>query len=209
MNAPSGIPEVERQAQALVDLIDGDRARQCGEVLGQASGRASSALAQAREDARKRVRQVFAEQRQRRDRELAAARARLATHRRLHEQRRIAALLQLAWDRMPGELRSTWQQAPARAAWTAQLLAYARARLKPGAWRIAHAPDWPADERDAVKASLVADAGVEPRFEADATIAAGLKVIDGTNVIDGTLAGLLADRAGVEARLLRLLEAIE
>jgi hypothetical protein len=34
-----------------------------------------------------------------------------------------------------------------------------------------------------------------------------LKVVDGTNVVDGTLAGMLADRADVEARLLRLLEA--
>jgi hypothetical protein len=207
MNAPSGIPDVERQAQALIDLIERDRARQCGEVLGEANARASSAHRQAREDARQRVRHVFAEQRQRSARELAAARARLATHRRLHEQRRIAALLQIAWDRLPGELRSVWQQRSARAAWTAELLAYARARLQPGAWRIAHAPDWPADERDAVRASLLADARVEPRFEADASIAAGLKVVDGTNVVDGTLAGLLADRAGVEARLLRLLEA--
>ena len=208
MNAPSGIPEVERQAQALIDLIDGDRARQCGDLLGEANGRASSALTQAREDAHKRVRQVFAEQRQRRDRELAAARARLATHRRLHEQRRIATLLQLAWDRLPGELRSAWQHAPTRAAWTAQLIAYARARLQAGAWRIAHAPDWPAEERDAVRVSLLDDARVESRFEADAAIAAGLKVVDGTNVVDGTLAGLLADRADVEARLLRLLEAM-
>ena len=207
MNAPYGVLEVERQAQALIDLIEGDRARQCGDVLGEADGRAVSALAQAREDARRRVRQVFAEQRQRRERELAAARARLATHRRLHEQRRIAALLQLAWDRLPGELRATWRHAPARAAWTAQLIAYARARLQPGAWRIAHAPDWPADEREAVRASLVAAARVEPRFEPDAAIAAGIKVVDGTNVVDGTLAGLLADRADVEARLLRLLEA--
>jgi hypothetical protein len=209
MNAPSGIPEVDRQAQALIDLIDGDRARQCGETLDAANGRASGVHAQAREAARRRVREVFAEQRQHRDREFAAARARLATHRRLHEQRRIAALLQLAWDRLPGELRSTWQRAAARAAWTAQLLAFARARLQAGAWRIAHAPDWPADERDALHASLVAVARIEPRFEADASIAAGLKVVDGTNVVDGTLNGMLADRADVEARLLRLLEAMK
>jgi hypothetical protein len=207
MNAPSGIPEVERQAQALIDLIESDRARRCGEVLGEANDRASGAHARAHEDARKRMRQVFVEQRQRRDRELAAARARLATQRRLHEQRRTAALLQLAWDRLPGELRSTWQQTAARSSWTAQLLAYARARLHSGSWRIVHAPDWPAEERDTVRASLVADARPEPRFEADASIAAGLKVVDGTNVVDGTLAGILADRADVEARLLRLLEA--
>jgi hypothetical protein len=206
MNAPPGLPDVERQAQALIDLIEADRARRCGEVLDEANARASSARAQAHDEARKRVRQVFAEQRQRSGRELAAARARLATHRRLHEQRRVAALLQLAWDRLPGELRSVWQKAPARAAWTAQVLAYARARLQPGGWRIAHAPDWPHAEREAVRASLAGDARVQPQFDASASIAAGLKVVDGTNVVDGTLAGLLADRADVEAGLLRLLE---
>jgi hypothetical protein len=208
MNAPSGMPDVERQTQALIDLIEADRARQCGGVLDEANGRASSVRAQARDDARTRVRQVFGEQRQRLERELAAARARLATHRRLHEQRRTAALLQLAWDRLPAELQSVWQQATARAAWVAQLVAYAQARLQPGLWRIAHALDWPADEREAVRASLGAAAPVEPRFEADPSIAAGLKVVDGTNVIDGTLAGVLADRPDVEARLLRLLEAM-
>jgi hypothetical protein len=208
MNKPSGLPDVDRQAQALIDLIGADRARQCDDVLGAARARASSVLAQARDEARERVRQVFAEQRERRERELASARARLATHRRLHEQRRMAALLQLASDRLPGELRSAWQQEPARAAWVAQTLDYARARLQPGPWRIAHAPDWPADERERARASLAADARVEARFESDASIAAGLKVVHGTNVVDGTLAGVLADRADVEARLLSLLEAM-
>ena len=59
-----------------------------------------------------------------------------------------------------------------------------------------------------MQASLAVDARVAPRFDTDASIAAGLKVVDGTNVVDGTLAGLLADRADVEARLLRLLEAM-
>jgi hypothetical protein len=208
MNTPSGLPDVERQAQALIELIEADRARQCGEVLGEAMGRASSARTQARDEARRRVRQVFAEQRQRRERELAAAHARLATHRRLHEQRRMAALLQLAWDRLPGELRSAWQRGPERAAWIAQLLEYARARLHPGPWCIAHAPDWPASEREAVRASLAAEAGVAARFESDTSIPAGLKVVDGTNVVDGTLAGVLADRAAVESSLLSLLEAV-
>jgi hypothetical protein len=43
-------------------------------------------------------------------------------------------------------------------------------------------------------------------FEADAAIAAGVKVVAAGNAIDGTLAGLLADRPAIEARLLRQLE---
>jgi hypothetical protein len=44
------------------------------------------------------------------------------------------------------------------------------------------------------------------QFEADPAIHAGLKVVANGNVIDGTLAGLLADRHEFEAQLLRQLE---
>ena len=45
-----------------------------------------------------------------------------------------------------------------------------------------------------------------PRFEADPSIVAGLRVVSGGNVVDGTLEGLLADRIDLEAGLLRALE---
>ena len=48
--------------------------------------------------------------------------------------------------------------------------------------------------------------GTAPRFDADVGVSAGLKIMADGNVIDGTLAGLLADRADFEARLLRQLE---
>ena len=203
----SGNPDVERQARALLDLIEADRARRCEEILGDANGRASASHADAREAARSRVRQVFREQRQRRHDEVAAAQARLATRRRLHEQRRTAALLQLAWQQLPGALRALWRQEGSRADWVRHVLAYARDRLQPGPWRIVHAADWPVFEREALASSLLADARIEPRFEADASIEAGLKVVDGRNVVDGTIVGMLADRADIEARLLRRLEA--
>jgi hypothetical protein len=69
-----------------------------------------------------------------------------------------------------------------------------------------HAPGWPADEQRALAQSLVDVARAEPRFEADASIEAGLKIVAGSNVIDGTTAGLIADRAEIEARLLHRLE---
>jgi hypothetical protein len=200
-------PGVERQARALLDLIEGDRSRQCEQILGEANGRASSAREQAYAQARTRVRQVFDEQRQRRHEQIAAAQARLATRRRLHEQRRTAALLQLAWQQLPGALRALWQQGEPRAAWVGHVLTYARDRLKPGPWRIVHAPDWHGPGQATLPPALLADARIEPRFEADASIEAGLKVVDGRNVVDGTLAGLMADRGDIEARLLRRLEA--
>jgi hypothetical protein len=200
------MPDIEQRMRALLDLIEADRARQCGQILGDANGHASALRKQASEQARTRMRQAFAEQRQRRHDQLAAAFARLATRRRLHAQQGAAALLLLAWQQLPGVLRSLWQHGDARAAWVNHVLAYARERLQPGPWRIVHAAGWPVDEQQALASLLLADARAEPRFEIDDAIAAGLKVVSGGNVIDGTVAGLLADRADIEARLLRLLE---
>jgi hypothetical protein len=198
---------VEQQARALLELIEADRARQCAQIIGEANSRAAAVRAQAYADARARIGQAFAEQRVLRRERIAAAQARLATHGRLHRQQRTAALLRLAWEQLPGELQALWRQPATRAAWAGQVLASARARMQRGPWRIVHAPDWPAVERQALAQAIASESGAEPQFEADAAIVAGLKVAADGNVIDGTLAGLLADRAEFESRLLRHLEA--
>lgn len=192
--------------RALLELIEADRARQCAALLGEAHERAAALRAQAGAEARARLRAVFAEQRQRHREQLAAAQARLATRRRLHEQQRVAALLRLAWEALPQQLRTLWQQADARAAWAERVAAAALAKLPHATWRVVHAPDWPAAEQQALARRIASAAGEVPRFEADAAIAAGLKVVADGNVVDGTLDGLLADRAELEARLLHLLE---
>jgi acetyl/propionyl-CoA carboxylase alpha subunit len=197
---------VAQQTRALLDLVEADRARQCAQILGDARSRADALRAQARSEALARLRQVFDEQRRLGREHVAAAQAQLATQRRLHAQQRSAALLQRAWQQLPDELQARWRDTPARAAWVAQVLASARERLPRVAWRIVHAPGWPADEQQALARSLVAELGAAPVFEADAAISAGLKVIVRGNVIDGTSAGLLADRSALAAQLLRRLE---
>jgi len=191
---------------ALLELIEADRARQCAALLDEAHERATALRAQAGAEARVRLREAFAEQRQRLRGQIAAAQARLATRRRLHEQQRVAALLRLAWQTLPQQLRALWQQADARAAWIERVAAAALAKMPHHAWRIVHAPDWAVAEQQALARRIAAAVGEAPRFEADAAIAAGLKVLADGNVVDGSIDGLLADRAELEARLLHLLE---
>ena len=69
-----------------------------------------------------------------------------------------------------------------------------------------HGPDWPADERQALLARVAPELDAAPAFDEDAGIVAGLRIAAGGNVVDGTLAGLVADRAEVGAQLLRHLE---
>jgi hypothetical protein len=146
------------------------------------------------------MRSAFKEERERREARIAAAQARLQTHRRLHAQRRAAALLGAGWERLPGVLLERWLDPHSRQAWIGRVVAEAGGALR-GQWRIAHPADWPEGERDALR-SAVASEGTAPQLEADRTIAAGLRIAAGGNVIDGTIAGLLADRAEIGARLL-------
>jgi hypothetical protein len=206
---PATATLIEQQKQVLLDLVETDRAAKCARILDEANARASALRAQARADALARLRRAFEEQRLLRRERSAAAQARLATHRRLHEQQRLAALLRLAWDQLPGELLALWRAPASRAAWVAHALASARALMPRGVWRIAHAPDWPAAERQSLATAVAEASGTAPSFEADASIGAGLKIAADGNVIDGTLAGLLADRAEFEARLLRRLETLK
>lgn len=197
---------VDAQAQALLDLVEADRACQIERIVADAKGRAAALRAQARADSRQRMRQAFAEQRALQREQVAAAQARLATKRRLHEQQRTAATLRLAWDRFPGELLCLWRDATTRRCWVSKVLESARPLMQGGAWHIAHAIDWPVAEQLAAVQALQCDADAAPAFEPDARISAGLKIVAAGNVIDGTLDGLLADRSELESRLLHLLE---
>ena len=197
---------VEQAMQALLGLVESRRARLCEEILGEAHGRAQALRRQASADARARMRQTFEEQRLLRRERIAAAEARLATQRRLHEQQRTAALLRLAWEQLPGELEALWREPATRATWVDGVLAAARPRLPPGTWRILHAADWPEGEQRLLARAFGIEPDAAPRFEADPSIAAGLKVASGGIVVDGTLEGLLADRIDFEAGLLRALE---
>jgi hypothetical protein len=197
---------LERRTQALLDLVEGDRCSQCEAILTDARGRAAALLREAHADARARMREAFAEERRRRNERVAAARAKLQTRRRLHEQQRIAALLALGWRRLPDALRQRWHDDSMRRGWVDTVLEVAQRVLPHAGWQIAHGADWPAPEREEILARIAPDLDAPPTLRADAAIDAGLRIAAGGNVVDGTLTGLLADRVEVGAQLLRYLE---
>jgi hypothetical protein len=197
---------LDRRTEALLALVEEDRRAKCGAVVEEANERARALLAQAHADARAQVRAAFAEERARAATAVAAARARLATRRRLYEQQRAAALLATGLARLPGVLRDAWRDEALRATWVDAVVASALAALPRTTWRIAHPPAWPAAEQHAVAARLAPALADAPSFAGDATIDAGVRIAAGGNAIDGTLAGIVADRATIGARLLGLLE---
>lgn len=197
---------IDRQTQALLDLVEADRRRKCDAILGEAQARVDALLRQAHADARARMRNAFDEERLRRDARVDAARANLQTRRRLADQRRASGLLAAGWKALPDEMLRRWRTPDLRARWVAAVVAAARAALPEAAWRVAHAPDLPAAEREAL-AALLARAHASGIVDGDARIRAGLRIAANGNVVDGTLEGLLADRAEIASQLLHLLEA--
>jgi hypothetical protein len=208
MNGPAPLPPLQAALQALLDLVDGDRERQCAQTVGDAHARAAALRSQAQAEARTRMRQTFAEQRRTLQAQVAAAQARLATQQRLHAQQRSSLQLRLALQQLPAALEARWAQPAARAAWVAQVLDVAHARLPATGWRVVHAAGWPVSERAEAAAGLAQQGHAEAVFEADADLAAGLKVAAGGNVVDGSLQGLLAETDEIDAALLRRLETL-
>ena len=77
--------------------------------------------------------------------------------------------------------------------------------LPAGEWEIEHAPDWPQPECEQAKAQLNAQGVLLARCGPDPSIAGGLRIRAGHNVLDATVDGLLEDRAALEGRLLHAL----
>jgi hypothetical protein len=197
---------LELRMQALIDLVTADRVRRCDAVLGEARQRAAKTLAAAHLKARQRMREAFDEERHRYAASVGAARAGLETHRRLHEQRRSAELLAAGLARLPQALCDRWRERATREEWVDGVVAEARAVLPRGPWRIEHAEGLTSDERDATAASLADVCATPPEFVADAALRAGMKIAAAGNVVDATLAGLVADRVEIGASLLKHLE---
>ena len=199
---------LESREEALLTLVERDRAAQCDAILAAAQGRAATLLGDAHAESLARMREVFAEERRRAHESLAAAHAKLSTRRRLHDQHRTAALLALAWQRLPDALRKRWQDGTLRSLWIEAIVAAALKVLPRRQWRIAHGPDWLVEERQALQSRLAPDLDAAPACFDDAGIVAGLRIAAGGNVVDGTLAGLVEDRAQVGAQLLRQMEKV-
>lgn len=187
---------LQARRQALLDLVEADRARRCEALVGEARARAAQALAEAHAEARVRVRAAFAEERDRLQASVRAAQARLATRRRLREQRREAALLESAFERLPATLHERWQRKEVRVAWIACAIAQAQRGLRSAAWTVVHATPF-------AEHAMFPD---RTEFVPDAALRAGLRIIAGGNVVDGSLPGLLLDRVELGARILAHIE---
>lgn len=193
--------DIPDRAAALLALVVEDRDRRLAAIERDAANAQRAILAEARATARQRVREALEVERQRLRRHRVAADAAVSTAVRRHDARRVAALLARGFERLESALRARWSEASGRAEWATHVMGLARSTLGPGDWRIESAPGW----SDAERAALDAIAPASIAWVEDATLGAGLRIRAGGNVIDATLAALLADRDAVGARLIERL----
>lgn len=191
---------VHAQEQALLELIAGDRDARCEEILGGARQQAAELLRRAHAEARERVRKALREARERAGERVAAAIARRQTRERLAQQGSASDFLAQALELLPAALQARWQQPPARLGWVRQALLQAQRLLPAGDWRIDHAPGLEAADIAQLAAAELPPS--PPHFQPDPELLAGLRIHGNGNCIDASLAGLLADRDSLAARLL-------
>lgn len=191
---------------ALLAVIEEDRARQCEAIEAEARRTCSQLLGEARTAARARMREALVHERRRLRDQLAAIDAAFATEVRLHDQRGFRALLDKTWQRLPAALAARWADPGQRSAWVHHIIESAREVLPVAPWTIAHGPGWPLPEREMLAESLER-LGIEAAFVEQAAFGPGLEVRCHGNRVDGTATGLTADAGEVGARLLECLAA--
>lgn len=185
--------------QHLLAVVERYREEKCAELLERADEQARQLVRQAYAEARSRAQRGIADVRLHYRHKIAAAQARQQTHMRQQRQHDNSALLASLWEPLRAAILSRWQQPGARRAWIDALLRTAAAKLLDSSWTIEHPADWPQAERDALCTRL---GEVRVSFAPQAGIAAGLRIRAGGACVDGSVEGLLKDRAHIESLLL-------
>lgn len=204
MNSTDLIPAL--QSHALAHEIERQLKNETSAVIAAADGDARAIIAQARTAARRRVRAAIVELRREGASRLARATAQLETEQRARAQRLAAQAVGNALPLLRDAMEARWRDPQNRRQWTDAVARLCVLRLRPGAWRIEHAPNWSKAEQHDFAATIGERDGVEISFEADGELKSGLRIVADQAVFDATPQGLLADGRTIAAMILDEIE---
>lgn len=198
--------DISASTEALRRLIEESAQAQCRAIDAETEAEIHAIVRQAHKEAREKVhRAVERERRQERERE-ERLRAELDTHDRQHLLETTTHTLARGWQQLDEMLVALWQAHECRSEWIRSLIEHAQHKLPHVQWRIEH-PEFLADDIKAEWDETIRQhTGHAPDWQASAQIRAGLRIVAAGVYMDGTLAGLLADRQTLEARLLDHIE---
>lgn len=193
---------VHAQTEALTSLLEKARTEYRDARLAEAREQAGSYVRKAWRTAKQRVRRAVAEERQRLERQTRLAEAEAETEQRRRARQRDIELIRAGWQALEPELRQRWDSPDGRREWVMAALEEASDVLLSRSWDVEHPADWDEDERRKL-AKLASDRlGVKVNFAGRGDLTAGVRVMNGTTLVDMSLEGLLSHRRAVEAELL-------
>lgn len=188
--------------RVLLDVVQRDLEQRRRSALDDARGQARQIVQGARATARQRVHQAIGQERARLREEVERSSAAHAIRARERRQQAARAMLGRAWNDLPEALRAEWSDPEGRRRWVTALWEQAQRALLPGPLRVEHPADWNASDHADLVGAMTDWSGGAPELVADPALDAGLRIHGGGAVLDGSVAGLLADRRAVEGRLL-------
>ena len=206
MSIPEGI--VQAQMEALLRRVAREQEMLSRRARDAAEEQARNIVARAREEARARTRQAAEEARQSVERAIADRRAALETTARQREQTLLRELMDGAWQTLPRELDTVWNNAAARRSWCDAACALARRIVMgSGEFTVELDPAAPADAAECAARALQ-ESGQAAAVRRVDGLGAGLRIRHGLACVDATTVGLLASRERIEAELLAELDAL-
>jgi hypothetical protein len=200
MSAPEN--SADTRIRHLLQVVERHREERCNALLEQAQSQARQVLKQAHGEARTRVHADILEVREQYRQKISSAQARELTRARQRRQKADRELLMTILEPLHVALLRRWRRYETRQQWIRALVQQASATLVSTHWCIEHPADWPLQERTALEVQLNREVQSALRFEAQASIPAGLRIGAGGAYVDGTVEGLLRDRTRIEALLL-------
>jgi vacuolar-type H+-ATPase subunit E/Vma4 len=193
---------LDTQLRSMMEYLRRYEVEQIEAQLDESHRTADEIIRSAHRRARERMRTRFQRERRRLTEAEQSAAARVATQRRLAKHARINNLIEDAWDLLPEALEKRWADGKARSEWCEMLLRQALRSLPGPEILVEHPQDWASQERQGFLERIQTNYGRLPEARAVTTLRAGLRIHSDHACLDGSVAGLLAQRRRVEAELL-------
>ena len=200
MSKPGTI--VEAQLDHLLEVVNSHRDEHCSRIRREAHQHAREIVRQAYRDARQRLHRDVQESRQQMQRSIASAKARQKTRERQHKQQADRLFLNTAWQQLHDMLAIRWQSSDSRKSWVEKIFLQACQVLLETSWQVEHPADWSDSEVSLLADQIREHTGNPPDMQPADDISAGIRISSGGASVDGSTAGLLADRLRIDSELL-------
>ncbi|MBF0165363.1 MAG: hypothetical protein HQM01_12845 [Magnetococcales bacterium] len=189
----------------MLAFVEARRVEEREGILNLARAEATRLIAVAHRKARARVKEMVAQERRLREQALHGARVRAEIERRNHEMRLTQRSLEQERRLLEEALLARWRDGESRRVWLARGVEGALGVLPSGTWEIGRPVELSPEDLAFLLARIRAGGVVEVIDRSDPALEAGIRIGCRGAWFDASLAGLLADGQGIEARLLALM----